>query len=142
MNPGTTILRRSTSRSWPVWLSSRPVFVWLALGSVGLSLGAVVHTECPFRATTGWDCPACGGTRAVGNVLHGHPLTAIRDNAIALTIGVIVVVGLVPRIRSSRFGQKFISVISGRSVIFWVGLLVSWTVLRNLPGLTWLSPDR
>lgn len=34
----------------------------------------------PFHALTGWDCPACGGQRALHSLLHGRFGEALRFN--------------------------------------------------------------
>lgn len=39
---------------------------------------------CPFRAMTGLDCPGCGSTRAVHEILHGDPVAAVRMNPLLL----------------------------------------------------------
>jgi hypothetical protein len=35
---------------------------------------------CPFKAITGWDCPACGGLRAVNDLGHGQLVEAAHSN--------------------------------------------------------------
>jgi Protein of unknown function (DUF2752) len=35
---------------------------------------------CPFKALTGWDCPGCGGLRAVNDLGNGHLLDAAHSN--------------------------------------------------------------
>jgi hypothetical protein len=121
---------------------NQPVVLWLVLGAAGVGLHAVVPFECPFRAATGWDCPACGGTRALGNALHGHFVGAVRDNVVVILVGVVIVLGFIPGVRTTRFGKAFHSLVSSRSPFVWVALIIAWTLLRNLPALTWLSPDR
>ena len=37
--------------------------------------------RCPFHALTGWDCPACGGQRALHSLLHGRFGEALRSIA-------------------------------------------------------------
>lgn len=37
---------------------------------------------CPFKLLTGWDCPACGGLRAVNDLTHGQLLAAWHSNAL------------------------------------------------------------
>ena len=37
---------------------------------------------CLFHALTGLNCPGCGGTRAAYQLLHGHLLRALQDNAL------------------------------------------------------------
>lgn len=37
-------------------------------------------TLCPFKALTGWDCPGCGGLRAVNDLGNGHLVGAAQSN--------------------------------------------------------------
>ena len=37
---------------------------------------------CLFHSLTGWNCPGCGATRAAYQLLHGHLLRALQDNAL------------------------------------------------------------
>ena len=114
----------------------------VALGAESICFQHLVHDECPFRRLTGWDCPACGGTRALGNVLSGHPLGAVRDNAAAVLAGAILLLGLMPGVRNNKVGRRINTLIVDCPALGWIGLLVAWTLLRNCPGLTWMSPDR
>ena len=62
------------------------------LGTAILGAGAVLYffnpsthgfyPVCEFHALTGLNCPGCGGTRAVYQLLHGHILHALQDNAL------------------------------------------------------------
>lgn len=58
-----------------------------------LGLGSVVLYACPpteysfyprclFHALTGWQCPGCGGTRALYHLLHLHVGEAMHFNAL------------------------------------------------------------
>jgi hypothetical protein len=40
------------------------------------------YPRCLFRALTGWQCPGCGGTRALYQLLHLHLGEAMRLNAL------------------------------------------------------------
>jgi hypothetical protein len=40
------------------------------------------YPRCLFHALTGWQCPGCGGTRALYHLLHLHVSEAIRYNAL------------------------------------------------------------
>jgi hypothetical protein len=84
----------------------------------------------------------CGGTRAFLSVLHGHLAGAVRDNVVLLLVVVVMLVGFAPGLRGSRIGKIASAKLSGRSPWLWVGLIVAWTIARNMPGLLWLSPDR
>jgi hypothetical protein len=39
---------------------------------------------CPFRFLTGFQCPGCGTTRALHQILHGHIVTAFTLNPLFL----------------------------------------------------------
>ena len=39
---------------------------------------------CPFKALTGWNCPACGGLRMTHDLLHGDLSAAVVDNVFLL----------------------------------------------------------
>jgi hypothetical protein len=39
---------------------------------------------CPFRLLTGFNCPGCGTTRALHQILHGHFATAFTLNPLLL----------------------------------------------------------
>ena len=43
-------------------------------------------TICPFKAMTGLDCPGCGATRAVHQLLNGHVMAALDLNVFAVVL--------------------------------------------------------
>jgi hypothetical protein len=95
---------------------------------------------CLFHALTRLNCPGCGATRAAYQLLHGHLLRALQDNALF----VLTLAGLTAR-SAWWVGQKIRrrpAVVALPSAALWtflVGVLF-FTVLRNLPGFAWLSP--
>jgi len=71
---------------------SRPTaFVWTALA---LAASAVLYLYppaehswypvCPIFALTGWQCPGCGSTRAIYELLHGNLSAAFAWNPLAV----------------------------------------------------------
>ena len=106
------------------------------VGSVDPSHAA--FPGCPFRALTGFDCPGCGATRGVHQLLRGHPLTALDHN---VALAVVVPLALwgwlawagapLPRPRPLR----------GRTTAVVLGLAVAFALVRNLPlpGARWLA---
>jgi hypothetical protein len=125
-------------------------FAGAVLGGVLLGAGAVLYffnpsqygfyPVCQFHQLTGLNCPGCGGTRAVYQLLHGHVLRAMQDNALAvlapaLLAGRAVWVG-VKRYRRQPVGP-FLPL-----EIFLPLLVVAvvFTILRNLPAFSFLSP--
>ncbi len=98
------------------------------------------YPVCEFHQLTGLNCPGCGGTRAVYQLLHGHVLRALEDNALV----VLSLAGLAGR--GAWFGtKKFLRRPAGPFLppeFFWPLLVVAvvFTVLRNLPAFSFLSP--
>jgi hypothetical protein len=95
---------------------------------------------CYLHALTGLNCPGCGSTRAVHELLHGHLLAAARLNLL-LVLSLPHAAWL-----TARLGIRWLS---GQPVGFvlrpmwlWAFLTLAtvFTVLRNLPGFEWLAP--
>jgi hypothetical protein len=93
---------------------------------------------CPFHALTGLDCPGCGLTRGLHQLLRGHPLAALDHNVLlAVLVPVAIWAGLartgasLPRPRP----------LHGRATMVVLGLLALFAILRNLPlpGAGWLA---
>jgi len=97
--------------------------------------------KCAFNAWSGWDCPGCGGQRAVHQLLHGHWLAALRCNAL--------LIGLLP-IALWYFVSWLLKACRQRPLPMplkhhlwpWVlcSLVIVFAVVRNLPGFGWLRP--
>lgn len=83
---------------------------------------------CPFKLLTGWNCPACGGLRMAHDVLHGDLGAAIVDNVFLLVGLPLLAAWLVLRWRK---GQQLMPL---PAVVVIVVAVISWTVVRNLPG--------
>jgi hypothetical protein len=95
---------------------------------------------CLFHSLTGWNCPGCGATRAAYQLLHGHLLRALHDNALF----VLMLTGL-----TAQGAWLVMQKIRNRPVTFMVSPIMLWallvtvfvfTGLRNLPAFAWLSP--
>ena len=86
---------------------------------------------CPFKEVTGLDCPGCGLTRGVRQLVTGHPLAALDHNVLLVALvpvrhlGVAGLGGLVTRHPPPRVG--------GRRAWALGAFLVAFAVLRNLP---------
>lgn len=95
---------------------------------------------CLFHAVTGLNCPGCGATRAAYQLLHGHLLLALHDNALfilALTALAAKATGLVlQRIRN----RPAAFMVSSRTLWAFLIIALVFTGLRNLPAFAWLSP--
>lgn len=98
------------------------------------------YPVCQFHLLTGLYCPGCGATRASYQLLHGHLLAALHDNALyVIALGALAVRGvwfLNRRLRRQPV-RFFIP-----PVALWIFLPVAlvFVVVRNLPGFSFLAP--
>jgi hypothetical protein len=83
---------------------------------------------CPFKALTGWNCPACGGLRMTHDVLHGDLAAAVVDNVFLLVGLPMLAAWLLVRWRR---GQRLMPM---PAIVVIAVAVISWTVVRNLPG--------
>ncbi len=98
------------------------------------------YPVCLFHKLTGLNCPGCGGTRAAYQLLHGHLLNALRDNALfILTLVALMVRGVWFAARKICHQPATLAV---PPKVMWAFLViaVAFSVLRNLPAFSFLSP--
>ena len=98
------------------------------------------YPTCPFLAITGWYCPGCGALRAVHALAHGDLVTALARNPFAVVaIGYLVVAWVIWLDRTARGRPR--RWLAPPWVLYAVlAAVVTFGVLRNVPGWTWLSP--
>ncbi|MBB3665411.1 hypothetical protein FB384_004368 [Prauserella sediminis] len=109
---------------------------------VGMALGTgVVVVPCWFRALTGIDCPFCGGSRAIGDLLRGDLLAAVGHNAFAVAVLVplaAVVLFALARWETGRAQRWWPAGRAGRAaLITLVVVTVAWWGFRGLPAGEW-----
>jgi hypothetical protein len=86
---------------------------------------------CPFRALTGLQCPACGGTRMTYDLMHGDLAAAWQDNALLLILAPFLLWLLASWAVAGWRGQTYRVTLPryGGGVLLAVAL--TWAVLRN-----------
>ncbi|MGI5195325.1 DUF2752 domain-containing protein [Streptomyces sp. CA-288835] len=88
--------------------------------------------QCPFRVVTGLLCPACGGTRMVYDLMHGHLSAAWHDNRLLLLASPFALALLgrwaVEGLRGRRWRPELGRVAQALVLV----VAVAWTVVRNL----------
>jgi len=143
----------SASSTVPPKVARSRLLVFFA-GSVAavavLSSGAVLfffnpsthgfYPVCLFHELTGLNCPGCGGTRSAYQLLHGHLMAALRDNALfVLTLAGLGLRGAwfaICRLRSRPASLA----VAPKALWAYAIVAIAFTVLRNLPAFQFLSP--
>lgn len=118
---------------------SPPTRTALALGAccVGLALwhpGDDGVPLCPTKAVLGFDCPLCGGLRAVAELTRGRPLLAADHNvfvAVLAPIAILWWLGWWWRDRRGETAPRVHIPTVGWAAIVTVAL--AFSVIRNLP---------
>lgn len=124
----------------------------LVLGAAGIPLalvGAVlfffdpcryhIYPTCLFHETTGLLCAGCGSTRALHELLHGHLATAFRFNPLLIaSLPFLVWIGARQTIRKAR-NQPAALYIKPKWLWLVLGVLIAFTIVRNIPAMPFAS---
>ncbi len=87
---------------------------------------------CPLLQLTGWQCPGCGGTRALYSLLHGDVAASASMNPLVLAVyaaAALITVSFAPQLRSRTRVANGLA-LAGLAVVVAGGLYSG--VLRNL----------
>lgn len=102
----------------------------LLFGNEGQS-GAI----CVFDKTLGWQCPGCGGQRAVAAILHGNFIEALFFNPliyvyIALVVYLVIILVEGYLLKNQKVIDKMVLPVNFGYIF--LGVLILFTVVRNL----------
>ena len=94
---------------------------------------------CPSQAL-GFDCPGCGGLRAVNDLTHGRLLDAASSNVFLVALMPVAIFFLGRWAYDAWRGtERAGSPLTTPLLVLGGVALVTFTVLRNLPGFGWLA---
>lgn len=87
------------------------------------------YPQCVFHAITGLDCPGCGSTRALYQLLHGNVRAAWHLNPMLFLLMFVALCGMPSALRGQRPG--FV----GKPWFAWSAffVLTGWWIVRNTP---------
>ena len=123
-----------------------PVGAVAAAGAVALLVHAVDPNEaghyptCPFLMITGWWCPGCGSLRALHALSDGDVGSALARNPLTVVMLGVLVFLWAGSVRRAWTGRPRTTLAPAWVLWGFLGVVLSFWVLRNLPGMTWLSP--
>jgi len=115
-------------------------FTWLTISAAGVYLYIFEPGKsgffplCPFRALTGLNCPGCGTTRSLHQLLHGNLTDAFKLNPLVVIALPFLFWALVRYTNSAITGGPPRST-NLRPQYVWpvVGLVISFWIFRNTP---------
>lgn len=95
---------------------------------------SIFYPSCPFHALTGLYCPGCGSTRALYQLLHGHPVMAFDLNPFMMMslpfLGYCLLSFIIAGISGRRLPNANVP-----TALIWtfLGVILLFWVLRNIP---------
>jgi hypothetical protein len=95
---------------------------------------------CPFRILTGFQCPGCGSTRALHQLMHGHVFNAFMLNplfVIALPFLLLVLIRHTAYVMRGEVPPGNVLPASVIYAIFFIAL--SFWIVRNTPIYPFIS---
>lgn len=144
-DPFSRFLMRFGARS-PKWAAPFAVALCFA-GGVAYTIatnptdaGAASSPTCLVKLTTGFDCPGCGGTRALWYLAHGDIPAAARSHALAVFAFPFLVYIYIAWMARVVWGKQLPALrISPTVTGVFLAIWAVWAVLRNLPWapFTW-----
>lgn len=122
----------------------------VGVAGLGLAAAAALHLRdphqsgawgfCPFRVLTGWDCPGCGGLRAVNDLTHLDLVSAASSHLLLVVALPAVALGWVLWVRAAAAGRSVPRIRWTRlRTSLLLGVVLGFTVLRNTPWGHWLA---
>lgn len=135
--PEPTARRTALRWAWPLGTAVTALAATAALrlrdphvtGSWGL---------CPWKHLTGWDCPGCGGLRAINDLTHGDVAAASSSNLVVVLLIPVAIGAWVLWLDRTRTRRPVPSV-PGWAWGIGLVLLAGFTALRNIPAGSWLA---
>jgi hypothetical protein len=96
--------------------------------------------KCPFRLVTGWQCPGCGSTRALYQLLHLHPVAAFKFNPLFMLTLPFLIYGFLGFTKSAITGKPYRRLFIPPVYLWaWLVLLIFFWIFRNSPWYPFVS---
>ena len=120
--------------------------IWGSLAAGGAYLYAFepgktgIFPVCPFQALTGFNCPGCGTTRALHQLLHGNVVAAFELNPLTILLLPVLAYALVSFTKSAITGRAMPAVSIPPKYV-WVSVVVvlGFWIFRNTPLYPFVS---
>lgn len=118
-----------------------------ALGAGWITAAAITYrpeglglVACPFRHVTGWDCPGCGSTRALGALARFEIGAALDHHVLVPIVVVFAVVSWALWLDATWRRARPRAIVRGPTAVIAIALgLVAFTVFRNTDAGSWFA---
>ena len=88
---------------------------------------------CMLKETTGYDCPGCGGQRALHYLLHFDFIKALKLNFPIFIVGPLLLFFVI-KYSLAPFGIELPEIyISNKTLLISFGILFLYMLIRNIP---------
>lgn len=99
---------------------------------------SIIAPKCPFKTLTGYDCPSCGGQRALHALLNGEVGRAFMLNPFLFVVAPLFITIAYSSFSKSKLAQHLKPIVQSTTAIgIYLFLYFGWWILRNTP--LWLS---
>jgi hypothetical protein len=123
-----------SSSSGRRWAANTLLAAALLLCAALAILPAGYFPACPIHQLFGIDCPGCGATRALAALLHGHPIAALRLNALFVLLLPLALAGAIESYRRAiRPGPFSWPQPPAPALYATFAVTAIFTIARNLP---------
>lgn len=99
---------------------------------------SIIAPKCLFKTLTGYDCPSCGGQRALHALLNGEVGRAFMLNPFLFVVAPLIITIAYSSFSKSKLAQHLKPIVQSTTAIgIYLFLYFGWWILRNTP--LWLS---
>jgi Protein of unknown function (DUF2752) len=93
-----------------------------------------IFPTCPFRTLTGLNCPGCGTTRGLHQLLHGHVIAAFEFNPLTMLLLPVLGYFLIAYTSSAITGRPMPRISIPDKFVWAFSLIVlGFWIFRNTP---------
>ena len=99
---------------------------------------SIVAPKCLFKTLTGYDCPSCGGQRALHALLNGEISRAFMLNPFLFIATPVIVAIAYTSFSNGKLAQHLKPIVQSSTAIgIYLLLYIGWWIVRNTS--LWLS---
>lgn len=109
--------------------------LWLIVREASLRTGGFEDgpVVCPIRLLTGYPCPGCGGTRAIGAICVGQFERAWSLNPVTFVLCFMVIAWAAQITPLNKLARRVLTIFQSRAIFIQVLVLIS------LYGIAWIA---